>query len=84
MKHTAKQRVFRYLLLSGRFGAPLHELMKPEIGGTSADRRIRELRADGVPVNYFRKEVDGKKTNTTIYKLCGPVEPEVKRKVLGR
>ncbi len=83
MKYTAKQRVFRYLLMCGRHGATLHELMRPLLGGTSADRRLRELRTMGVPVGWKYRTRDGKKTHTTIYYLDGPVDPEVKRKVMN-
>lgn len=76
---TAKQMVLLHLMM--RQEIPLHELMSPDIGGTSADRRLRELRAMGVPITYYHKKVNGRKTNTTIYCLDGLVPVNVKEKV---
>ena len=77
--YTTKQRVLLHLMMHGEM--PLHELMAPDIGGTSADRRLRELRTDGVPISYYHKRVNGQKTNTTIYKLDGMIPVDVKERV---
>lgn len=77
--YTTKQRVLLNLMMHGEM--PLHELQSADIGGTSADRRLRELRADGVPITYYRRERNGKKTNTTIYCLDGMVPIEAKERV---
>ena len=72
MRSTAKHRVL--LELMSRVEVPLHELMSPEIGGTSADRRLRELRERGFNITYYHKRRNGKKTNTTIYVLNTPLK----------
>ena len=77
--YTTKQRVLLHLMMHGEM--PLHELMAPDIGGTSADRRLRDLRADGVPISYYHKKVNGQKTNTTIYKLDGAIPVDVKEQI---
>ena len=67
----ARKRVFLHLLRTGDW-VPLYELQKPWIGGTSADRRIRELHEMGCEIQWEYKEtIDGKKCHTTLYKLEG-------------
>ncbi len=65
----ARKRVFLQLLRIADW-VPLYELQKPWIGGTSADRRIRELKEMGCNIQWKYKETtDGKKCHTTLYKL---------------
>lgn len=65
---TAGERIYQYLLYSQDW-VPLYRLQDPDLGGTSADRRIRELRAKGVPIQLKFKEVDGRKTHTSMYRI---------------
>ena len=66
-KYTAKQRVLIALMQNGEMA--MHELTHPSIGGVRAHARIDELRKDGIEIKYRHKEIDGKKTNTTLYYL---------------
>jgi hypothetical protein len=68
MKSTAKHRIL--LELMTHVEAPLDHLMRPEIGGTSADRRLRELRERGFNITYYyQPDKEGKPTRRTIYVL---------------
>ena len=71
MRATAQHRVL--LEFMSQVEIPLHELQTADIGGTDAGRQIRFLKARGFDFTYHRKEVNGRKTNTTIYKLHTPL-----------
>jgi hypothetical protein len=72
-RHTTKHRILLELMTHGE--APLHHLMKPEIGGTSADRRLRELREAGFDIDfYYKPGKDGRRTKTTVYVLKTPIK----------
>lgn len=68
MRTTAKHRILMELMT--HVEAPLHHLMKPEIGGTSASRRIRELRERGFDIDfYYMPQKNGSPSRTTVYRL---------------
>ncbi len=68
MRATAKHRILLELMTHGE--AALHHLMRPEIGGTSAGRRIRELRERGFDIDfYFMPKKDGVRSRATVYRL---------------
>ena len=71
MKPTCK-RVMAYLENSGTW-TPLHQLQHPAVGGTSAARRIRELRAEGVPIEWRHSDNPG--SRCTFYRIkSAPVQ----------
>ena len=80
---TAAQRIYIYLKQNGR--ATSIELSQPNVGGLRFGARIDELRRCGVPISWQYLERDGKKTNTTIYKLgvMGYWEKQVEKKVFN-
>lgn len=67
-KPTCRQRVLQALMRGD--WVPLYELQRPEIGGTDASRRVRELREEGYDILWeFRRDHKGEKTHTSMYKL---------------
>lgn len=64
-KMTAKQRVLKVLTEFAL--VPSFVLAKPEHGGLRYSARIFELRKDGYDIRWRYQEVNGKKTNTTVY-----------------
>ena len=74
MKPSAK-RVCDYLTKAGTW-VPLYALQHPAIGGTSADRRARELRAEGVAVEWRYSDKPG--SRCTYYRIRRePVQMEL-------
>ena len=89
MKNTTYQRILKKLIEAQKYNTqyyrhgqvtppgwvPADVLMKPSIGGISALRRVRELRAKGFRIEwkYFVLK-DGTTTKTTLYKLITPYE----------
>ncbi len=85
---TRKEAVLRYLLLARRTNkphrigkdfvrggwVPLWILRRPDIGGSAADVRMRELRREhGIPIEK-RAHIDhktGKETHTWLYRIAG-------------
>ncbi len=78
MKYTCKQRILMHLMMRGELY--LYDLMQPAIGGTSAGRRIRELREMGVDIKWKYKG----NSRTTIYYLGNEPSKELKEKVMQR
>ena len=75
MKPSAK-RCLDYLNARGTWTA-LYELQHPAIGGTSADRRVRELRAEGVPVEWRYSSTPGSRCTYYRVRQSEPVQMEL-------
>lgn len=70
------RRVYCYLKSCRGWGAPLHVLQGPDVGGTAAGTRLSELGrflrascADEELCWYYVEGKDGKKTHSTVYYL---------------
>lgn len=53
---TKKQEVLNYIK-NRKTGVTLLDLQRHRIGGTAADRRMRELRAEGKIIDLYTKKV---------------------------
>jgi hypothetical protein len=74
MKPSAK-RCLDFLERSGCW-VPLWQLMNPAIGGTSAARRLREIKEEGIPVEWRYSDKPG--SRETYYRIkTQPVQMEM-------
>jgi len=68
--YNARQRILQVLCQVWPLSVPLYQLTSPRIGGVCAYRRIKELIDDhGIEIDFYRRSVKGKITNTTCYFL---------------
>lgn len=83
-KRTAKHKILAALLEANNYPVYWYtkqvprgylttgHLSKPDVGGSEATRRIREMQADGVDIDmmmFFANDMDGKRYHCYIYGL---------------